>query len=87
MSPQIQALLEAHSDDDAPLTTMDGFDDCIAGICLRYGQPALVIYDHGKVLAKLVEQGMTEEEAVEHFEYNQIGAWVGETTPAFLVQP
>jgi len=33
----------------------------------------------------MVKDGMTYEEAVEYFEYNQMGAWVGERTPCFLI--
>ena len=29
---------------------------------------------------------MTYEEAVEYFEFNVIGAWVGEQTPMFLTK-
>ena len=63
---------------------MDGFDDCIAGIVERIGQPPIICYDRDKVLNNLMSQGMTDEEAVEYFEYNQIGAWVGEQTPCFI---
>ena len=64
--------------------TMDGFDDCILGICERINQESIVAYDLQKVLAKLQKQGMTEEEAIEWHEYNQLGAWVGESTPCFI---
>ena len=30
------------------------------------------------------EDGMTEEEAIEYFEFNQIGAWMGDNTPCFI---
>ena len=63
---------------------MDGFDDCIAGIVERIGQPDIICYDKDKVLDKLMSQGMTDEEAVEYFEYNQQGAWMGEGTPCFI---
>ena len=63
---------------------MDGFDDCIAGVVGRIGQPDIICYDRDKVLNNLMSQGMTDEEAVEYFEYNQIGAWVGEQTPCFI---
>ncbi len=63
---------------------MDGFDDCIMGICERNGQDTIVAYDLNKVLDKLVEQGMTHAEAVEYWEFNQIGAWMGEGTPCFI---
>jgi hypothetical protein len=63
---------------------MDGFDDCIAGVVERIGQPVIICYNREKILNKLMSQGMTDEEAVEYFEYNQIGAWVGEQTPCFI---
>jgi hypothetical protein len=63
---------------------MDGFDDCIAGVVHRYGQPTIVCYDKEKVLEQLMDDGMTNEEAIEYFNYNQIGAWVGEQTPCFI---
>jgi len=42
-----------------------------------------VIYDKSKVIKKLMEW-MTCEEAEEYFEYNIIGAYVGDGTPMFL---
>ncbi|NBV78155.1 hypothetical protein EBR66_08395 [bacterium] len=67
------------------LLKMDGFDDCIVGICERYGMDTVLAYDREKVLAKLMSRdGMTEEEANEFFEFNQIGAWMGELTPVFV---
>ena len=66
------------------LLKMDGFDDCIVGICERFGMDAVLAYDREKVLAKLMTDGMTRDEAEEFFEYNQIGAWMGDKTPVFV---
>ena len=66
------------------LLFMDGYDDCILGICIRFGREPIIAYDLGKVLASLQAQGMTHEEAVEWWEFNQVGAWVGERTPCFV---
>lgn len=63
---------------------MDGFDDCIIGICSRYGQEDCVTYDKNKVLKKLTEKGLDEEEAIDFFQFNQIGAYVGPYTPCFV---
>lgn len=63
---------------------MDGYDDCIAGIVTRFGQDPIVCYDRGKVLQRHINDGMTYEEAVEYFEFNQIGGWVGDMTPCFI---
>jgi hypothetical protein len=84
-----QTLTETLSDlgaEDALI--MDGFDDCILGILERFGidQP-IVVYDREKVIAKLMDNdGMTHEEALEFYYFNQVGAWMGEKTPAFLIK-
>lgn len=60
------------------------FDDAIIGLAQRIGMD-VVCYDKEKVLELLcVKEGMTYEDAIEHFEYNIIGSWVGDTTPVFL---
>jgi hypothetical protein len=66
------------------LLVMDGFDDCILGVVERFGQPPIVGYDKEKVLSRLMADDMTHEEALEFFEFNQIGAWVGDATPCFI---
>lgn len=63
---------------------MDGYDDCIAGMLEKFGTDPIVIYDKKKVLNKMMMDGMTREEAEEFYEYNMIGAYVGELTPVFL---
>jgi hypothetical protein len=42
-----------------------------------------ICYDTDKVIEILMED-MSEDEAWEYFEYNVLGAWVGEHTPVFL---
>jgi hypothetical protein len=66
------------------LTVMDGYDDCIVGVVERFGQDPIVCYDKEKVLLQLEKEGMNREEAEEWFYVNQIGAWVGDSTPCFL---
>lgn len=69
---------------DPDLLLMDGFDDCIIGICEAFGSVPVVAYDYDKVLANLQASGMTYEEAVECHAFNQFGAYVGEGTPVFI---
>lgn len=69
---------------DEGMITMDGYDDCIIGVCHRFGQEPIIAYDKDKVIAKLIEDGLDEESAEEWFEFNQIGAWWGVTTPCFI---
>ena len=62
----------------------DGFDQAILGIARRCGQPDLVAYSVTKCLEVLMREGMTYEEALEYFEFNTAGAWVGDETPVWV---
>jgi hypothetical protein len=83
MKTSREELAEQFGDD---ILLMDGFDDCVVGVVEQFGRPPIVCYDREKVIRKMVADGMTYEEAEEFFEYNQIGAWVGDRTPCFLTQ-
>ena len=62
----------------------DGLKKAFLGIGRRCGQPDIAVYSIPKVLEVLQEDGMTYEEAIEFFEFNTLGAWVGEETPMWL---
>ena len=79
-------MIERFDSDDEPLMLMNGFDDCIAGITIRFTDPPVVCYDYDKVIEKLIAKGASEEDAFEFFEFNQLGAWVGPQTPSFLLK-
>ena len=68
--------------DDA--MTVDGYDDCIVGIVERCGAPDLVCYDVEQIMVKLCGEGLSRDEAREHYYFNILGAWVGPGTPCFL---
>jgi hypothetical protein len=62
----------------------DGFDDAIIGMARQFNQ-VLVVYDEDKCLSILMKRdGMTEEEAIDFFEFNVVGAYVGEGTPVYV---
>jgi len=63
----------------------DGFDDAIIGMAERINLGPVVAYDVDMMIKIMVTRdGMTEEEAMEFFDYNIIGAWMGEFTPVFI---
>lgn len=68
-------------DDD--VVFLIGFDECIAGYSFSNGLQIL-IYDVEKIIDVLEDQGMTEEEAIEYFEFNIESSHIGERTPIFL---
>lgn len=78
---------------------IDGFDSAIIGMAERINLGPVVAYDEEKIIDILISQmeiedteGMTEEEiqsekeimAIEYYEYNIKGAWMGENTPIFI---
>ena len=73
----LELLIELYPDDEFLIA--DGFDDAVIGV--DYGSSRL-IYSCKKCIEILIEQEeMTAEDAIEHFQYNVAGAWVGEKTP------
>ena len=71
-------------EEEEGLLQADGLDDAVIGVGSRNGQPDILVYSHSKVLDCLMADGMTYEEAVEFFEFNIGGAWVGEKTPIWV---
>ena len=63
--------------------TADGFDEAMIGLFHRFNT-TVVAYDYDKCIELLIRDGMTSEDAEEYFSFNVLGAWVGESTPAFL---
>jgi len=63
----------------------DGLEKAFVGICYRFNQEPIAIYDIDKIIQIYCRRdGMTHEEAEEFFQFNVIGAWVGDRTPAFI---
>jgi hypothetical protein len=63
-----------------------GLDDAIIGVGQRCGDVNVIVYDSQKIVDILVERdGMDREEAWEYFEFNILGAYVGESTPMYLL--
>lgn len=59
-------------------------DEAIIGVAERFND-TFVVYDKQKVLEIMVKRdGMSYEEAMEFFDFNIVGAWVGPKTPAFV---
>lgn len=69
--------------EDESVLLADGFENAFIGIGQQFGKP-ISVYDRGKCIRILEEQGMSPEEAEEYFSFNTEGAWVGEQTPIFL---
>lgn len=83
------ALREALAENYPDLLCLEPtyFNEAIVGLARRCGLEAMC-YDKNKVIELLIEhEGMEYEEALERFEYNIAGAYVGDHTPVFLEYP
>ena len=72
------SISEEHPD----LLTLDGFDEAVIGVVERAGLLA-VCYDRNKIISILMRD-MNQEEAWEYYEFNILGAYMGESTPVYL---
>lgn len=70
--------------EESEFVSMDGYDDCIIGVVEQFGRPPILCYDRSLVIKKLMGSDLTYDEAEEFFEFNQIGAYVGDATPCFF---
>ena len=69
---------------DPDILLADGLDEAVIGHVQTFNR-VVALYDRHACLSILENQGMDEEEAEEYFEFNVVGAYVGEYTPAFAV--
>ena len=67
--------------EDEECLIADGFNEAVIGIV--YGVQPRGVYSVRKIVDILMED-MSYEDAVEYFEYNIGGAYVGEKTPVYV---
>lgn len=61
----------------------DGFEDALIGYVEIFNK-TVALYDRDKCIAILMKRdGMDYEGAVEFFDFNVTGAWMGDGTPGF----
>ena len=79
-------IREALAEDwDAELLFLseEEFDEAIIGVSERIGDEPVVAYDTTKIV-DILSRSMTVDEAYEYFEFNILGAYVGDKTPVFI---
>lgn len=64
----------------------DGLDSAIIGVGRRCGQDDILVYSVDRCIQALMAEGLSHLEALEHFEYNVVGAWVGPQTPMWVYE-
>jgi hypothetical protein len=91
LSHQPRTLCEYFSqwDDFEGTVWYDEFDAAFVGFGWQFNVGPVVVYDQERVMEILVADGYGDSEdpemdALEHFNFNVIGGYVGERTPIFL---
>ena len=73
-------LLEEMNPD---ILVADGLEGALIGYGGQFNQ-IVAVYSVQKVLAIYEKDGMSHDEAREHFDFNVAGSWVGDGTPIFV---
>lgn len=79
-------LAELYDEEILLMDPASQFDKCIVGIGHRCGMEPVAVYDTDLVIRAYIDGGMSPEEAIEFFEFNAAGAWLGERTPIFMTR-
>ena len=78
-----EELKEAIKNANEMAMLVDGHDDALAG----YDTQGRAIYFVDAIIGRLMQRdGMTHEEAIEFFDFNIAGAYVGEYTPIYMYE-
>lgn len=65
----------------------DGFEGAFLGVAAQFSKSPCAVYDKSECIEILMKRAsMSEEDALEYFDYNVQGAWVGDQTPMFLLR-
>lgn len=73
----IDKIIEAYPEED--FLKADGFDEAILGV---EASSMRLIYSTRKII-EILKADMSEEDALEHFEFNIMCAYVGDKTPIY----
>lgn len=85
LQPRLNIREELAGEWDAELLFLseEEFDEAIIGVSERIGDEPVVAYDTTKIV-EILSRSMTVDEAYEYFEFNILGAYVGEKNPVFI---
>ncbi len=79
----IDRCIKSQMGEDETILLADGLENAFMGIGRQFHYP-IAVYSYRKTIKTLMRQGMDREEAIEYFDFNIAGAFVGDQTPVFL---
>jgi hypothetical protein len=79
---KIQNAIDSCLGEDQEITLATGYEDAFVGIATQFNK-VFAVYDRAKCI-DILAKDMSYDEAEEYFQFNVEGAYVGESTPAFI---
>jgi hypothetical protein len=79
---KIQNAIDSCLGEDQEITLATGYEDAFVGIATQFNR-VFAVYDRAKCI-DILAKDMSYDEAEEYFQFNVEGAYVGESTPAFI---
>ena len=72
------------ADIEPEILLIPGCDSALIGYVWRCGERPHAVYCHQRLVACLMDQGMSRAQAMEHISHTIEGTWQGAHTPAVL---
>ena len=66
------------------LEPREDYDSAIVAIGYRFNSGPMLVYDIQTIIKMHMDEGLSYDEAMEFFDFNTLGAWLGEGTPMFV---
>jgi hypothetical protein len=80
----IDSCIKRHIGKDETILLADGLESAFMAIGRQFTHP-VAIYSYRKTIKILMrDHQMDKEEAIEYFDFNIAGAFIGDQTPVFL---
>jgi hypothetical protein len=85
ISMEFNEVVDIINDINPDALFADGLNGAILGYAERCNMNTVVVYDVEKILEILMnDNGWTFDEALEYYEQNILGAYLGENTPIYV---
>jgi hypothetical protein len=62
----------------------EDYRSALIGVGYRFNSGPLAVYSLNMILEILTSDGTSMEDALDWYQYNMVGAWVGDGTPIFV---
>lgn len=82
--PRFDRVREELAERNPEALLADGLEKALIGYTANHHGETRAVYDADNCISILIRQGMSREEAVEYFEFNTLGAYVGKHGPVYV---